>query len=64
MPFQHHFGSRAAHEIWALFVGPGVERGAVVDKPADQVSVCPTLGALMGAPTEFAEGRALDEVFV
>ena len=22
VPFQHHFGSRASHEIWALFFGP------------------------------------------
>ena len=24
VPYQHHFNSRSAHEIWALLVGPGV----------------------------------------
>ena len=31
VPCQHHFNSRSAHEIFALFVGPGVPRGAVVE---------------------------------
>lgn len=63
VPFQHHFGSRSSHEIWALFFGPGVDRARVVDKPADQISVAATVGALTGAHAEFAEGPALGEVF-
>ena len=62
VPFQHHFGSRASHEIWALLFGPGVGRG-VVDNPADQISVAPTVAQLMGAPAEHAEGSPLTEVF-
>jgi len=63
VPFQHHFNSRSAHDIWALFFGPGVARNTVVDEPADQICVAPTLGRLMGVPTELAEGHPLEEVF-
>ena len=61
VPCQHHFGSRSAHEIFALFVGPGVKRGAVVDKRVDQSQVASTIGQLMGFKAEFAEPRVLEE---
>ncbi|HYT62239.1 MAG TPA: hypothetical protein VEL06_18810 [Haliangiales bacterium] len=61
VPCQHHFGSRSAHEIFALFVGPGVSRGVVVDKRVDQSQVASTLGRLMGFKAEFAEQRVLEE---
>src|SRR6266540_6934754 len=61
VPCQHHFGSRSSHEIFALFVGPGVTRGAVVDKHVDQSQVASTLGRLMGFKAEFAEQRVLEE---
>ena len=63
VPFQHHFNSRSAHEIFALFVGPGIDRGAVVDKPADQIQVASTIGKLMKVPTPHADSRILEEVF-
>jgi hypothetical protein len=63
VPFQHHFNSRSAHEIFALFLGPGIDRGAVVDKPADQVQVASTVGKLMKVPTPHADNRILEEVF-
>ena len=61
VPCQHHFGSRSAHEIFALFVGPGVKRGAVVDKRVDQSQVAATIGQLMGFKAECAEQRVLEE---
>src|SRR5947208_10270172 len=61
VPCQHHFGSRSAHEIFALFVGPGVKRGAVVDKRVDQSQVASTVGHLMGFKAEFGEQRVLEE---
>jgi phosphoglycerol transferase MdoB-like AlkP superfamily enzyme len=63
VPCQHHFNSRSAHEIFALVVGPGIQRGMVVDKRVDQIQVASTIGKLMGMPTEFAEKRMLEEVF-
>jgi hypothetical protein len=61
VPCQHHFGSRSAHEIFALFVGAGVPRDAVVDRRVDQSQVAATIGRLMGFKTEFAEQRVLEE---
>lgn len=64
VPFQHHFNTRSSHQIWALFFGDGVARGARVEKTVDQVSIAATVGALMGSPTRFTEGPALEQVFV
>ncbi len=61
VPCQHHFNSRSAHEIFALFVGAGVPRGKVVDRRVDQSQVAATLGRLMGFNAEFAEQSVLEE---
>ena len=63
VPCQHHFGTRSAHEIFALFFGPGIARGKKVDRLVSQVEVTSTLGRLMGFATPHAEGRVLEEVF-
>ncbi|MEM6678902.1 MAG: hypothetical protein AAF675_13635, partial [Pseudomonadota bacterium] len=63
VPFQHHFNSRSAHEIFALFLGPGIARGRVLDKAIDQVSLAPTIAAAMGFRTGRAETGALSEIF-
>jgi len=62
VPFQHHFNSRSAHEIFALIAGPGIVSGRSLDKPVDQTSIAATVGAIMGFRTE-AEGRPLSEIF-
>ncbi|MCZ6618439.1 MAG: hypothetical protein O7E57_09925 [Gammaproteobacteria bacterium] len=59
IPFQHHFNSRSAHEIWALLVGPGIPRGRSFDHRVDQTDVTATIGALMGMATSEVEGRVL-----
>ena len=61
VPCQHHFNSRSAHEIFALLVGPGVRRGVVVDKSADQISVAGTIAHFMRFRAEHAESRILEE---
>src|SRR5438128_860616 len=63
VPCQHHFGSRSAHEIFALFVGAGVPRNQVVDRRTDQSQVAATVGRLMGFKSDFAEQRILEEAF-
>ncbi|HEU5118564.1 MAG TPA: hypothetical protein VFT74_18340, partial [Isosphaeraceae bacterium] len=63
VPFQHHFNSKSAHQIFALVVGPGIDRGRVVDKLAEQCSVARTVAALMKFEMPLAEGSALEEVF-
>ncbi len=61
VPYQHHFGDRSAHEIFALFFGPGVPTNQVVDRTVQQIDVAPTIGQLMGFKTPFAEGKVLPE---
>jgi hypothetical protein len=63
VPYQHHFGSRSAHEIFALFVGKGIRANQIVDLRVSQVDVAPTLAHLMGCQAEYAEGSVLEEVF-
>ena len=63
VPFQHHFGTRSAHEIWALLFGPGIARDTVVDKTAEQISIAATIGRIMGVETPHAEGPTLIDAF-
>jgi hypothetical protein len=62
IPFQHHFNTRSAHEIWAVIAGPRVPRGRVLDKTIDQSAIAATVGALMGFSASEAEGSALSEI--
>lgn len=61
VPFQHHFNTRSAHEIFALLVGAGVPAGRVVDRGRDQAAIAPTLAALMGLKIPNAEGEPILE---
>ena len=63
IPFQHHFNSKSAHEIWSLVLGPGIERGKRLDTPFDQSQIAATVGGAMGFKTPHAEAGAIDEVF-
>ena len=62
VPYQHHFNSRSAHEIFAVLLGPGIARGKILDKSVDQTSIAATVGAIMGFRMQAAEGRVLSEV--
>ncbi len=63
VPFQHHFNTRSAHEIWALILGPGIEKGRTLDKVQDQSMIAPTVGAVMGFRTGQAETGPISEIF-
>ena len=63
VPYQHHFGSRSSHEIFAFVMGPGIAAGRVVDREVDQSSIASTIGRVMGFPTPHAEGPVLEEAF-
>ena len=62
VPFQHHFNTASAREVWAVLAGPGVAKGAVMDRPADQSAIAPTIAALMGFRAGRSEGDALATV--
>ena len=63
VPYQHHFNSRSAHEIFALFVGKGIQANQIVDRTVSQIDIAPTLAQFMGFQANFAEGNVLKEVF-
>ena len=60
VPFQHHFN---AHQIFAAIAGPGIDRGRIVDRPAQQAEIAATVAAIMGFPMPFADGNPLEEAF-
>lgn len=62
VPFQHHFGGRSSHEIFALFLGPGIARGAVVDRTVQQIDVAATVAEILGVPAPGIEGSVLGEI--
>ena len=61
VPCQHHFNTRSAHEIFALIVGPGIEKNTVVDTPVTQASIAATIGHAMNFRTDFTEGPVLEQ---
>lgn len=61
VPYQHHFNTKSAQQIFALLIGPGIQQGVVVDKPVQQIQIASTVGRLMNAPTEYTEGSPLEE---
>ncbi len=63
IPFQHHFNTQSAREIWALLFGPGIASGRVLDKQKDQSQIAATVGAIMGFRARHAEAGAIEEVF-
>ena len=63
VPFQHHFNSRAAHEVWALILGPGVHEDRIWDREVDQTAIAATIAATMGFRADRAEGDVLSGVF-
>ncbi len=62
VPFQHHFNTRSAREIFAVVAGPPqwVPHGKTPrTKPQQQISVAATIGAIMNFPTPHAEPQSL-----
>ncbi len=63
LPFQHHFNTRSAHEIWTLIFGPNIVRDKTYDRQFDQSQMASTIGAMMGMRTPRADGRAIGGIF-
>lgn len=61
VPFQHHFNSRAAHEIFAVLFGTGIAKGRQIRSAKDQTAIAPTVATLMGLTASSAEGDSLRE---
>ncbi|MBI1831578.1 MAG: twin-arginine translocation signal domain-containing protein [Planctomycetes bacterium] len=62
VPYQHHFNTRSAHQIFALIAGPrrlGLRAGVPVDRTQQQTFIARTIGQLMGFETPHADGQSL-----
>jgi hypothetical protein len=62
VPFQHHFNTRSAREIFAVLSGPQkwIPHGKTPQmKPQQQISVAATIGEIMGFATPHAEPQSL-----
>jgi hypothetical protein len=64
VPYQHHFNTRSAHEIFLAAAGPGIAHPHTpVDKLRQQIGVAATVGRLMKFPTRHTAEGPLTEVF-
>lgn len=63
IPYQHHFNTKSAHEIFAMFFGAGIQQRQKIDAVVDQSSIAPTVGAIMGLKTPEARGHVLEDIF-
>ncbi len=63
VPFQHHFGSTCAHQIFAVATGLGIARSEIpVDKLRQQISVAASVGRIMNFDTPQVEAGPLEEM--
>ena len=68
VPFQHHFGSRCSHEVFAIVASPTPGKfnlrpnAKPVDRLQQQISVAATVGELMGFRAEKADAESLLKV--
>jgi hypothetical protein len=67
VPFQHHFNSKSAHEVFAIVAGPKkyvpqARTLAAVDRLQQQISVTGTVGELMGFRATEADADSLFKV--
>lgn len=62
VPYQHHFNTRSAHEVFALISGPRrlvPHERTPVDRVQQQAYITRTIGQIMGFPTEMATNQSL-----
>ncbi len=62
VPYQHHFQSKSAHEIFALIAGPRrfvPQNPRPIDKAQQQIYVTKTIGEIMNFETPHAANRSL-----
>jgi hypothetical protein len=65
VPFQHHFNSKSAHEVFAVVAGPKKllrPSPKTIDKLQQQISVAATVGELMGFKATHADAESLLKV--
>ncbi len=62
IPFQHHFNSKSAHEIFCMIYGPKIQKNKIITRPTDQSMITQTIAQIMGFKAHHAENQILDEI--
>ncbi|MGH9584849.1 MAG: hypothetical protein ACRD4O_18155, partial [Bryobacteraceae bacterium] len=61
--FQHHrTGDALSRTTWLMALGPHVRENTIVTRPVQSLDLVPTLGAILGFPVPYSQGKALTEV--
>jgi hypothetical protein len=62
--FKGHGGySRGDRHLIFLALGPDIKEDTVIDTRRDQIDIVPTIGALLGFQTPYAEGLVMEKMF-
>jgi len=59
----HGDGSEDLYRIFCIAAGPDFKQDNVVQRPVDAFDLCPTVGELFGAKTEYAKGKPMKALF-
>ena len=63
-PSGHGSHSRGDRHLIFLVLGPDIKVGEEISMRRDQIDIAPTVGALLGFQTRYAEGLVMQEMFV
>jgi hypothetical protein len=59
--FNHRSNTAANRCTWMMVLGKAVSKPAVIERPVRQISMAPSLAALLGVSCRYADGSLLDE---
>ncbi|MBI4690161.1 MAG: sulfatase-like hydrolase/transferase [Nitrospirae bacterium] len=59
----HGAGNHGCRHIMFLALGPDFKQDETVDAGRDQIDIVPTIGAILGIQTPYAEGEVMTELF-
>ncbi len=60
--FNHRLDNDATRLTWMMCLGAGAKPGQVIERPVQQVDLCPTLASLFALKNVAAQGSALPEI--
>lgn len=60
---EHGGTDEGSQRIFLFAIGPGVRKGAVINRRAEQIDIAPTAARIMGLSMPTAEGRVLEDIF-
>ena len=62
--FNHRANSDSTRSTWMMTLGAAVDKPQIIERPVQQVDLCPTLAAVLGCPQMESQGTRLKELQV